>query len=139
MTDCVFCKIAAGSIPCAKLYETAHSLAFLDISPLNKGHALVIPKKHAKDIFEMSAEQMADVGKVARALAPVITEATGCEGLNLIQNNGQAAHQFVFHFHLHLIPRFSGDTFAFTWPAGKYGEGEMQAMQKRILEKLPKK
>lgn len=134
MTDCIFCKIAQGQIPCAKLHETEHSLAFLDIAPLNKGHALIIPKKHATDIFEMSEEQMVDMGRVAHVLAPAIKAATGCEGLNLIQNNGSVAHQFVFHFHLHLIPRFTGDKFGFTWPAGSYAEGEMQAMQQKIVQ-----
>lgn len=136
MRDCIFCRIVQGEIPCAKLYETEHSLAFLDIAPLNRGHSLVIPKRHYADIFGMPGDVLADIIRVAGRLAPAIKTAAEAEGLNLIQNNGKVAHQFVMHFHLHLIPRFKGDAFGFNWPAGKYGEGEMKEVQNRIVGQL---
>ncbi len=134
--DCIFCKIVKGEIPCAKLAETAQSLAFLDIMPLNKGHALVIPKKHAENVLDISEDEMADIGRLVHKLASAIKKATGAVGLNLIQNNGKAAHQFVMHFHMHIIPRFSNDSFGFNWNPGKYEEGEMQQMQKKILDRI---
>lgn len=136
MTDCIFCKIVKGEIPCTKLYETEHSFAFLDIAPLSKGHTLVIPKKHAESIYEMSEEQMADIGKVAHKLAPAVKNVSQAEGLNLLQNNGGVSGQFVMHFHLHLIPRAKNDGLGYRWNAGKYEKGEIEKVQKSILEKL---
>ena len=109
MNGCIFCKIAAGDIPCHKIYEDEDFLAFLDIAPASLGHALVVPKRHADDLFALDADSAARLMPLAQMLAGKIKAATGCAGINLMQNNGAAAGQTVRHFHLHIIPRAEGD------------------------------
>lgn len=104
--NCIFCKIISGSIPCAKVYEDEHVFAFLDISQATKGHTLVIPKTHRQDVFELEAELAAQLFSVVPKLASAIKEEYGAVGFNLANNNGEAAGQTVFHFHLHLLPRY---------------------------------
>ena len=107
--DCIFCAIVAGDIPAAKVYEDEHVLAFMDIAPANPGHTLVIPKQHYRNIFDMPAEVGAKIMQAAMPLANAIRTALKADGLNLFQANEAAAFQTVFHFHLHLIPRWEGD------------------------------
>ncbi|MDF9866841.1 histidine triad (HIT) family protein [Bacilli bacterium PM5-3] len=109
MEDCLFCKIVSGEIPSYKIYEDEDVLAFLDISQTTKGHTLVIPKKHAKDIYEIDDESMAKVYKVARKLANTLSEKLNANGINLLNNNKVDAGQTVFHYHVHLIPRYDKD------------------------------
>ena len=135
-TDCIFCKIIAGHIPATKVLEDAACLAFLDVSPLADGHVLLIPKAHAQTLDELSAEQAGAMLRNLPALVKAVQTATGCEGVNVLQNNGRAAHQFVPHVHFHIIPRNSGDAFHFNWPAGKYAPGKAEELAAAIRKKL---
>jgi len=107
MSDCLFCKIINGDIPSTKVYEDEHVFAFMDIMPLSKGHTLLIPKQHCKDLFEMPEEVAGNLYKAAPKVANAIKKAFNPVGLNTVNNNGAAAGQTVFHFHLHLIPRYN--------------------------------
>ncbi|WP_010306995.1 HIT family protein [Kurthia senegalensis] len=116
MSDCLFCKIIAGEIPSTKIYEDEHVFAFMDIGPLTKGHTLLIPKEHAANVFEMSEEVASHLFSVAPKIANAIKTAFNPVGMNLLNNNGEAAGQSVFHFHLHFIPRYDEtDGFKATW------------------------
>lgn len=106
MNDCLFCKIIDGQIPSLKVYEDEHVYAFMDIMPLTKGHTLLIPKQHCKDLFEMSEDVAANLYKAAPKVANAIKAAFNPVGMNTVNNNGAAAGQTVFHYHLHLIPRY---------------------------------
>jgi histidine triad (HIT) family protein len=107
--DCLFCKIIAGAIPAEKIYEDEHTFAFLDIHPINRGHALVIPKQHAENIMTIRKEDFTAVMETVRMLSPVIQRAVGAEGVNIGINNGSAAGQIIFHAHVHVMPRFEND------------------------------
>ncbi|MCL2364449.1 MAG: HIT family protein [Defluviitaleaceae bacterium] len=109
LNDCIFCKIIAGDIPSHKVYEDERLLAILDVFPTTRGHVLILPKAHARDFFDLPAETAAAILPVAQALAGRIRAAFQPDGLNVIQNNGAAAGQSVFHYHMHLIPRWEGD------------------------------
>ena len=135
--DCIFCKIVAGEIPATKVFEDGACVAFLDIGPLADGHVLVIPKTHAAMLDEMTA---ADAGAMLRnlpALSKAVRAATGCDGINILQNNGAVAHQVVMHVHFHIIPRTADDAFCFNWPAGEYRPGRMEQLAQTIRENLP--
>ena len=106
MSDCLFCKIIDGQIPSLKVYEDEHVYAFMDIMPLTKGHTLLIPKTHCKDLFEMPEDVAANLYKAAPKVANAIKSAFNPIGMNTVNNNGAAAGQTVFHYHLHLIPRY---------------------------------
>jgi histidine triad (HIT) family protein len=106
--DCIFCKIVAGQTPTYKVYEDEHSLAFLDILPASRGHTLVIPKEHAADIYDISPETLAATTIGAQTAARILRSKLKPDGLNVFQNNGPAAGQVVFHYHLHLVPRWEG-------------------------------
>ena len=108
-SDCIFCKIIAGEIPCAKIYETDDVLAFLDIAPVNRGHALVIPKKHQENIFSLDPELGKELIMAMKKVGHALLEETQADGLNIGMNNFEAAGQLVFHAHWHLIPRFKDD------------------------------
>ncbi len=135
-TDCIFCRIAAGDIPCAKLLETDEALAFLDVNPLTPGHALLIPKTHVERLDEMTGSLAGQVLRHLPSLARAVQQATGAPAYNILQNNGQLANQAVGHVHFHIIPRAPGDAFRFNWPAAQYAEGEMEAMRQKILAAL---
>ena len=107
--DCLFCKIVRGDIPSYRVYEDGDFLAFLDRFPRGMGHTLIVPKEHFDDLFDLPPELAGRLLPLAQRLAGRIKEATGCEGLNLVQNNGEASGQEVGHFHLHLVPRFLDD------------------------------
>lgn len=113
--DCIFCQIAAGEVPAFKLHEDEHTLAFMDINPATRGHALVIPRRHATDLLEIDAEDLGAVARVAQQIAARATERLGAAGVNLINSCGSAAWQTVFHFHIHVIPRYSGDPLVLPW------------------------
>lgn len=134
--DCLFCKIVAGEIPCVKLLEDDAAIAFLDIGPLAEGHALLIPKAHYETLDEMPAELASPVLKHLPGLSKAVRVALGCQGLNVLQNNGRVAHQFVPHVHFHVIPRNAGDEFHFNWPAGKYPQGRAEELAKAIKAEL---
>ncbi len=116
MSDCLFCKIIDGSIPSTKIYEDEYVYAFMDIMPLTKGHTLLIPKEHVKNVYEMTEETAANLFKVAPRIANAIKDSFQPAGMNLLNNCEEAAGQSVFHFHLHFIPRYDEtDGFKTTW------------------------
>jgi len=115
MTDCVFCRIRDGQIPSMRIHEDARTLTFMDINPLNPGHCLVVTKAHAPTLFDAAPEDLQAAITTARRVALALREALTPDGLNLLQANGPAAFQSVPHFHLHLIPRWTGDGKGFDW------------------------
>ena len=120
--NCIFCKIAAGEIPSATIYEDEDFRVILDIEPASKGHALILPKEHYANLYELPDELAAKVLVVAKKVIAQMTEIVGCDGYNVLQNNGEAAGQTVFHFHTHLIPRYKEDDVTITWNHGKLTE-----------------
>ena len=132
MSDCIFCKIANGEIPSATLYEDEDFRVILDLGPASKGHALILPKAHAANIYEISDDMAAKAMILAKKMATKMTEALKCDGFNIVQNNGEPAGQTVFHFHMHLIPRYEGDQVGITWKPGTLTD----AVKNEILEKL---
>ncbi|MGE7761135.1 HIT family protein [Peribacillus sp. NPDC097895] len=116
MSDCIFCKIIDGEIPSTKVFENEHVLAFLDISQVTKGHTLVIPKVHKENLYELTPEIAKDLFEVVPEIARAMKQEFQPVGLNLLNNNGEAAGQSVFHFHMHLIPRYGeGDGYGAVW------------------------
>lgn len=130
--DCIFCKIANGDIPSATVYEDDLFRAIMDIAPANKGHVIILPKNHAANIYEMTEEETAKAFVVAKKIAGAVKTATGCDGVNVLQNNGEASGQTVFHFHIHVIPRFNNDTVSVTWKQGAYADGEAAKLAEKI-------
>ena len=117
-TNCIFCKIAAGEIPSATIYEDADFRVILDIEPASKGHALILPKEHYANLYELSDELAAKVLLVAKTVITKMTAILGCDGYNVLQNNGEVAGQTVFHYHMHLIPRYKEDDVTIGWKHG---------------------
>ena len=113
--DCIFCKIIAGDIPCFKIYEDDHTLAFMDINPASEGHALVIPREHAADVFSVSDAAITATVVSAKKVAAAIEKTLNPGGLNLLQCNGPAAAQSVMHFHMHVLPRSENDNLKLNW------------------------
>lgn len=107
--NCIFCKIANGEIPSRTVYEDEDFRVILDLNPATKGHALILPKNHFKNLYEIDDETAAKVLPLAKKMATTMTEKLGCDGFNIIQNNNEVAGQTVFHFHMHLIPRYQDD------------------------------
>ena len=136
MSDCIFCKIATGEIPSATVYEDDDFRAILDIAPAHKGHTIILPKKHAKDIFELDADVAAKIFPVAKKIAAAVKEVTGCDGVNILQNNGEAAGQSVFHLHVHVVPRFRGDGILPVWSTKSYADGEAAELAEEIRKKV---
>ena len=135
-SDCIFCKIISGEIPSFKVYEDEHTLAFMDINPANDGHCLVIPKEHARDLFAISEHAVAAVVQSARRVACAVQETLEPDGLNLVQCNGPATGQSVYHFHMHVLPRRAADELKMNWGINA---GDMQAigdLAKRIAQKI---
>lgn len=117
--NCIFCKIAAGEIPSATLYEDDDFRVILDVAPASKGHALILPKEHYANLYELDDALAAKAFVLAKKMITQLKDIVGCEGYNVLQNNGEAAGQTVFHFHIHLIPRYEDDTVKIGWPCGK--------------------
>ena len=136
MADCIFCKIIKGEIPADKVYEDDDTLAFLDISPVNKGHTLVIPKQHHETVIDTPAEVLCKLMKTVKKVAPAIIKVTSAQGFNLYQNNEKAAGQLVPHIHFHIIPRFEGDGHFSRWTNTKYEEGEMNKLKENIKKEI---
>lgn len=121
--DCIFCKIARGQMFCAELFSSDRVLSFLDIAPVNKGHALVLPKDHYETMFDVPAELLGEIMAVQQTLGKAIMRVTGAQGMNVLTNCHRAAGQLVPHVHWHLIPRFEGDGLEL-WPQGQYRDNE---------------
>lgn len=134
--NCIFCRIIAGEIPSATVYEDEDFKAIMDIFPAAKGHVIILSKRHAANLDELDDETASKALLVARKLAKAIQAELQCDGINLLQNNGEAAGQTVFHFHMHLIPRYQGDQVKMSWDQGKYEEGEAAGMAAAIASKL---
>ncbi len=136
MSDCIFCKIAKNEIPAGKLYESENFMVFLDISPANKGHVLIVPKQHAQSLTDLPEYIAQEFGELQLKLSKAVMSATKAEGFNLLLNDGKAAGQEVMHAHMHIMPRFSNDDFHFKWTHKKYAEGEMKEYFDRIKGNL---
>ena len=135
-TDCIFCKIANGEIPSETVYEDEDFRVILDIAPGVKGHALILPKKHATDLFSLDEETLAKVFPLAKKVAKAVIHATGAKGCNIVQNNGEVAGQTVAHFHTHIIPRFGTEGNIVSWNPSGYADGEMEVLQEKIVKEL---
>lgn len=132
--NCIFCKIASGEIPSRTIYEDRLFRVILDLNPATKGHALILPKNHSSSLYELPEKTAAAVLVLAKKLAVDMRERLGCDGLNLVQNNGEAAGQTVSHFHLHMIPRYVGDGQKIGWIPGKPSQEELDKVRKELTE-----
>lgn len=132
-TNCIFCKIANGEIPSRTLYEDDDFRVILDLGPASKGHALILPKEHYANLYELPDRTAGEVMKLARKMAVQMTERLGCEGFNLVQNNGELAGQTVFHFHMHLIPRYQDDGQKIGWKPQEVSQEELEETRKQIM------
>lgn len=129
---CIFCRIAAGEIPSKTLYEDGEFRVILDLGPATRGHALILPKNHYRNLFELPEQQAEKVMALAKKMAVQMREKLHCDGFNLVQNNEEVAGQTVFHFHMHLIPRYRDDGQVIGWNPGKPEEKELEEIKKEI-------
>jgi histidine triad (HIT) family protein len=127
--NCIFCKIANGEIPSRTIYEDDDFRVILDLAPATKGHALILPKEHFKNLYEISDDTAAKVLPLAKKMAEKMTNRLGCEGFNLIQNNNEIAGQSVFHFHMHLIPRYTDDNQNLVMKPNEVSADELDAVR----------
>ena len=135
MDNCIFCKIAAGEIPSRKIYEDKDLIAIMDLNPTSKGHSLIIPKEHCTNIYDIDEDIAAKVMKTAKKLATKMTVALNCDGFNLLQNNGETAGQTMFHFHMHLIPRYKdADNNMLKFTSVSFSDEEMDAIRDQIIK-----
>ncbi len=134
--ECVFCKIVAGQIPSAKVYEDDACIAFLDIGPLADAHLLLVPRAHYEWITDMPGEQVGVVAGRIPKLARAVLKVSDAEGFNVLQNNGRSSGQAVPHVHFHIIPRREGDGLGYRWNAGRYPEGRLQELQQAMWRAL---
>lgn len=132
MGNCIFCKIINGEIPSRTIYENEKFKVIMDVAPAGKGHCLVIPKNHAKDIFELSDELVADAFKLAKKVAEVLKEELNADGINILQNNGRAANQTVDHFHIHIVPRKDGEEILTKYSPLKITDEEFDEIKNKI-------
>jgi histidine triad (HIT) family protein len=136
MSECIFCKIIKGEIPCAKILEDDRVLSFVDINPINPGHALVVPKTHYHTLFEVDPDDLHACILAAQKVGRAVYRGVGAEGLNLVQNNYRAAGQLIDHVHFHLIPRSERDGFLTSWPGKAYPPGALDMNLRKIIEAL---
>ena len=132
--NCIFCKIANGEIPSRTLYEDGDFRVILDLGPATRGHALILPKEHAANLFELPEETAGKAMILAKKMAARMKEKLNCDGFNVIQNNGEVAGQTVFHFHMHLIPRYENDGQHILWNPGESTPEELEEIRKTITE-----
>ena len=134
--DCIFCKIANGEIPSATLYEDEDFRVILDLGPASKGHALILPKEHYKDLCELDDAVAAKVLPLAGKMGRAMKKALNFDGFNLVQNNGEVAGQTVFHFHMHIIPRIKGDTVKVGWVQGTADNAAIASIVEKVTPYL---
>lgn len=134
--DCIFCKIANGEIPAATVYEDEDFRVILDLGPAAKGHALILPKQHFADVCALDEKTAAKILPLGAKLGAAMKKSLGCAGFNLVQNNGEAAGQTVFHFHMHVIPRYEGGPEMVTWVPGKAAPEELAEISEEIRKCL---
>lgn len=132
MENCIFCKIANGEIPAATLYEDEDFRVILDLGPATKGHALLLPKKHAANLYELPDDLAAKAMVLAKKMARKLTDVLSCDGFNLVQNNGECAGQTVFHFHMHLIPRYKEDGAVIAWKPGTLTDEDKEEIMAKM-------
>lgn len=130
--DCIFCKLANGVIPTNMIYEDEDFAVIMDADPATKGHSLILPKKHYDNLYEIDDETAAKVLPLAKKLISHMQKKLGCEGFNILQNNGEVAGQTVFHFHMHLVPRYADGDDILTWSHVKLSEEDMAAIREQI-------
>lgn len=133
-SNCIFCKISNGEIPSKTLYEDDDFRVILDISPASKGHAIILPKKHATNIYELPEEEASKIFVVAKKVATAMEKILNCDGMNILQNNGETAGQSVFHLHVHLIPRYKDDNLKIKWTPGNSDD----VLEDELLEQIKK-
>ncbi len=131
--NCIFCKLAAGEIPTNTLYEDDKFRVILDLAPATKGHALILPKDHYANLYEIPDEVAGEVMCLAKKMAAIMTEKLGCDGFNLLQNNGEAGGQTVFHFHMHLIPRYREDGKILEWEKLEMTQEELEEIKNTVI------
>jgi len=137
MADCIFCKIISGEIPSHTIYEDEEFKVILDIAPAAKGHALILPKVHYADLYDIDEEVAGRAMKLAKRLATKMTDVLGCDGFNILQNNHEAAGQTVFHFHMHLIPRYENakdNKDILVWKPESFSSEELVAIRESLTE-----
>ena len=132
MDDCVFCRIIDGQIPAAVLVETDQVISFLDINPINAGHALVVPKRHVETLLGLTNDELHATALVTRRVAAAVIEATSSPAFHVLQNNGESAGQVVKHVHFHVIPRRPDDGFTLGWRQTQPAAGQLAALQRAI-------
>ena len=130
--NCIFCKLAAGEIPSATIYEDEDFRVILDLGPASKGHALILPKEHYRNLFDIDEDVAAKAMVLAKKMVNKLKPVLGCDGYNIVQNNEECAGQTVFHFHMHLIPRYEGDNVGLGWKCGELTD----EVKEEILSKL---
>lgn len=132
MSDCFFCKLAKGNFPSNTVYEDDDFRVILDIAPANLGHCLIIPKSHAENIYEIDPDILSKAIRLAQKIAIKVKKATGCDGVNILQNNEEAAGQSVFHFHMHIIPRYKNDH-VISYVTKSYDDEDFVNMRDKII------
>ena len=134
--DCIFCKIISGEIPSAVIYENSKFKVIMDIAPANKGHVLILPKEHYDNIYDIDTATAGELFELAVMTARALKSVLDCDGMNILQNNGTVAGQTVFHFHMHIIPRYEGDTVNIGWKELSYEDGEMEQLREAIRKEM---
>lgn len=134
--NCIFCKISAGEIPSYTIYEDDKFRAIFDLSPATKGHAIILPKEHFRNIFELDNEFAKEALLVAKKISIAMKEVLNCDGVNILQNNEEAAGQTVFHFHIHLIPRYINDGVNLSWTVGELDKANAETVAAAIRERV---
>lgn len=134
--NCIFCKLANGDIPTMSFYEDEDFKVIFDGSPATLGHCLILPKSHAANIFELDNELTGKAFQLAKKLAPILTDVFGADGINILQNNNEAAGQTVFHFHIHLIPRYKDDGKMVSWTPGTQDVPKLEAAADELKKRL---
>ena len=133
--NCIFCKIVAGEIPSRTLFEDEDFKVMLDVGPASKGHALIVPKEHYANIYELPDELAGKAMRLAKRMATHMTNVLNCDGFNILQNNGEVAGQTVFHYHMHLIPRYKGSDEMILWNANHFIDEQMEALAEQVSVK----
>ena len=136
MNDCIFCKIAKVEIPSATVYEDDDFRVIMDISPASEGHMIILPKEHAANVYDLSDATASKIYVLAKKLATALKDELDCDGINILQNNGEAAGQSVFHLHMHIIPRYYSDDISIRWNQGKSDTDSLAELAKSIGQRL---
>ena len=132
--NCIFCKVANGEIPSRTLYEDEDFRVIMDLAPATKGHSLILPKEHYKNIYEIADDTAAKVLPLAKKMAALMTEKLGADGFNIVQNNNEVAGQTVFHFHVHLIPRYNDDNQSLVMKPQEMTDAQLDVIKEQIIK-----